>query len=132
MPFRSGSRAEDSSSSGGGSRGSIGLSPNAIAVVAGRAAVECYGIVGMASRRPIDGIARVLNLSNLGRGVDVRIVDDAIDVNLYVIVEYGTKISEVAHNLQSAVKFAVEQVAGRPVRSVNVNVQDLHISKQRD
>ncbi|GIW05938.1 MAG: hypothetical protein KatS3mg060_0743 [Dehalococcoidia bacterium] len=113
-------------------RGSVGLSANAIAVVAGRAAIECYGIVGMASRRPIDGIARLLNLSNLGRGVEVRIVDDAIEIDLYVIVEYGTKISEVAHNLQSAVKFAVERAAGMPVRTVNVNIQDLHIPKSRE
>ncbi|MCS6801814.1 MAG: Asp23/Gls24 family envelope stress response protein [Chloroflexota bacterium] len=113
-------------------RGSVGLSANAIAVIAGRAAIECYGVVGMASRRPIDGIVRLLNRSNLSRGVDVRIVDDVIDIDLYVIVEYGTKISEVAHNLQSAVKFAVERAVGMPVRSVNVNIQDLHIPPSRE
>ncbi|MCC6791892.1 MAG: Asp23/Gls24 family envelope stress response protein [Thermomicrobiales bacterium] len=113
-------------------RGSIGLTPGAIAVVAGRAALECYGVVGMASRRPIDGIARLLNVSNLSRGVDVRIADGAIEIDLWVIVEYGTKITEVAYNLQSAVKFAVERASGTPVRAVNVNVQDLHVPRSRE
>lgn len=112
-------------------KGSIGLSPGAVAVIAGRAAIECYGIVGMASRRPIDGIARVLHISNLGRGVEVRIINDEIVIELYVIVEYGTKISEVARNVQSQVKFAVEKTAGIPVRSVNVNVQDLHVTRSK-
>lgn len=114
-----------------GVKGSIGLSPGAVAVIAGRAAIECYGIVGMASRRPIDGIARVLHISNLGRGVEVRIRDDEIVIELYVIVEYGTKISEVARNVQSQVKFAVEKTVGLPVRAVNVNVEDLHVTRSR-
>jgi len=57
---------------------------------------------------------------------------DAIDIDLYVIVEYGTKISEVAYNLQSAVKFAVERAAGMPVRAVNVTIQDLHVPQSRE
>jgi uncharacterized alkaline shock family protein YloU len=113
-------------------KGSIGLSPGAVAVIAGRAAVECYGIVGMASRRPIDGIARVLHISNLGRGVEVRIRNDEIVIELYVIVEYGTRISEVARNVQSQVKFAVEKNVGIPVRAVNVNVEDLHVTRSRN
>jgi uncharacterized alkaline shock family protein YloU len=126
MSSNPGSTSADDASA---ARGSVGLSANAIAAIAGRAAVECYGVVGMASRRPIDGIARVLNLSNVSRGVEAKVADGAITIDLYVIIEYGTKISEVASNLQRQVKFAVEKASGMPVVAVNVHVQDLHVPK---
>jgi uncharacterized alkaline shock family protein YloU len=127
MPFRS--RSTPPPHPPTDERGAVGLSPNAIAAIASRAALACYGIVGMASRRPIDGIVRMLARSHAGRGVEVRIVEGTLEIALYVIVEYGTKISEVAHNLQQAVKFAVERASGMPVRRVDVYVQDLRVSR---
>ncbi|MCL6648559.1 MAG: Asp23/Gls24 family envelope stress response protein [Chloroflexi bacterium] len=127
MPFRS--RSTPPPRPPADERGAVGLSPNAIAAIASRAALASYGIVGMATRRPIDGIVRMLARSHAGRGVEVRIVEGAIEIALYVIVEYGTKILEVAHNLQQAVKFAVERASGMPVRRIDVYVQDLHVSR---
>ena len=58
--------------------------------------------------------------------VDVR--EDGMVVSLYVIVEYGTRVSEVANNLSNAVRYSVERTLGLPVVEVNVNVQGIHVS----
>jgi uncharacterized alkaline shock family protein YloU len=108
--------------------GKVEVSPGAIATIAGRAVTQCYGVVGMASRRLKDGFAEILQQENLSRGVEVRFVDDQIIVDLYVVIEYGTRISEVAKNIMSNVKFAVEKSLGLPVAQVNVNVQGLRVS----
>lgn len=108
-------------------RGSVSLSPSVVATAASKAALDIYGVVGLADRNPIDGIARLLNISAVQRGIDIRFVDGAIEMDIRLIVEYGTRISEVARNVQQAVKFAVERTMGMPVQSVSVSVQDLHL-----
>jgi uncharacterized alkaline shock family protein YloU len=91
------------------------------------AANECYGIVGMAARGLREGIAERLNRENAHRGVAVQVVPGGVVIELYVIAEYGTRISEVAHNLMSTVRFNVEKTLGLPVLAVNVNVQGIHL-----
>ncbi|MBI2863430.1 MAG: Asp23/Gls24 family envelope stress response protein [Chloroflexi bacterium] len=108
--------------------GKVEVSPEAVATIAGRTAMQSYGVVGMASRRLKDGIAELLQHDSCGKGVEVRLLDGQVFIDLYVVVEYGTKISEVARNIMRNVKFAVEQSLGTPVTRVNVNVQDLRIS----
>jgi uncharacterized alkaline shock family protein YloU len=79
-----------------------------------------------------DGIAEVLQVGHTHRGVNVRVLDGGpgleIAVELYVVVEYGTRISEVAQNVMESVKFAVEQAVGMRVAHVNVHVQGLRVS----
>jgi uncharacterized alkaline shock family protein YloU len=108
--------------------GKVEVSPRAIASIAGEAILSCYGVVGMSATTLRDGIAEVLRVDNYHRGVQVDVVDDKIIIDLYVVVEYGTRISEVAHNVMENVKFAVEQALGMPVREVNVHVQGLRVS----
>ena len=108
--------------------GSIVISNHAIASIASRTVVECYGVVGMASRHLREGIADVLHRDVRNRGVDVRVSDDRITIDLFVVIEYGTRISEVARNIASSVKFAVERAVDLPVAHVNVNVQGLRVS----
>ncbi|MFB9279853.1 Asp23/Gls24 family envelope stress response protein [Cohnella cellulosilytica] len=110
--------------------GKIDVADQVIAVVAGSAALDCYGLVGMASRKGLkDGIAEMLGRENLSRGVEVRQEGEQIHLDLYVIVSYGTRISEVAHNIQSKVKYVLEEVVGLRVDQVNVNVQGVRILK---
>ena len=109
------------------SLGRIEVSPRVVASIVAHAANESYGVVGMAARGLRDGIAERLNRDNASRGVQVQVQPDGIVVELYVIVEYGTRISEVAHNLMSAVKYAIEKTLGLPVLAVNVNVQNIHL-----
>ncbi len=110
--------------------GKIDVADQVIAVIAGSAALDCYGLVGMASRKGLkDGIAELLGRENLSRGVEVRREGELLNLDLYVIVSYGTKISEVAHNIQVKVKYVLEEVVGLKVDLVNVYVQGVRVLK---
>jgi uncharacterized alkaline shock family protein YloU len=109
--------------------GKVKVSPRAIASIASEAVLRCYGVVGMSAATLRDGIAEVLQVHHYHRGVDVQIVDEQIAVDLYVVIEYGTRISEVAQNVMESVKFALERALGMPVAEVNVHVQGLRISE---
>lgn len=117
---------ETASGSGGTLRplGQINIAPDAIAMVAGIAAMECYGVVGMASRGFQDGIAELFRSGeNLTKGIEVSIDGEDVSVALYVIVEYGTRIREVARNVVERVRYTVESQLGLVVSNVNVIVQ---------
>lgn len=108
--------------------GSVDVSPTAIASLASQVVLESYGVVGMATKDLARGIVEILQPASHRRGVDVNIDADRIEIDLYVVVEYGTRIATVARNIQSAVKYSVEKALGAPVLAVNVHVQDLRIS----
>jgi len=109
--------------------GSIEISPMAVASIASQAVLRCYGVVGMASRTLRDGLAELVHPSeNPRKGVQVELATDNITIDLYVIMEYGVRVSEVAHNIMQSVKFNVEKTLGVPVAEVNVHVQGLRIS----
>ena len=107
--------------------GMITISPNAIASVAARAALTSYGIVGMASKNLMDGLANAI-ARDPRHGVEVALVDDEIVVDLYIIIEYGTRIATVSTSVANTVQYQVEKSVGLPVAAVNVHVQDLRVS----
>ncbi|WP_028398972.1 Asp23/Gls24 family envelope stress response protein [Ectobacillus panaciterrae] len=109
--------------------GQIDISTDVIATIAGGAAVDCYGIVGMASKNQLkDGITEILRKENFTRGVIVRNENDEVHIDMYIIVSYGTKISEVAHNVQTKVKYTLDQTVGLAVDSVNIYVQGVKVT----
>ncbi|KAA9300800.1 MULTISPECIES: Asp23/Gls24 family envelope stress response protein [Aerococcus] len=106
--------------------GEIEISDEAIAMVVGKATTQNYGVVGMASKNQIrDGIQEILNRENYARGVVVHSEDERVVVDVYIIVNYGTKISEICRNVQSSVKFELEKVLGLSANVVNVFVQGI-------
>ena len=109
--------------------GRIEVFPSAVGAIAAHAALRCYGITGMAARGLRDGVAELLRRENVDRGVDVVEVEGGLAIDVFVIVQYGIRISEVAHNLQQAVKFEVERSVNVPVAQVNVNVQGVREEK---
>ena len=111
------------------SLGQIEVSPTAIASLASRAVLESYGVVGMASSSLGSGLAELLRRDHK-RGIEVKLDGDEIIIDLYVIIEYGTRISAVAHNIMSNVKFSVEKSLGVPVAEVNVHVRGLRVSSE--
>jgi len=111
--------------------GKIEVAPRAIATIAARAVGRSYGVVGMAPHTLREGMAQVLRHEDAHKGVEVRIGSDEIAIDLYVIIEYGTRIAEVARNVQENVRYAVEQALGMPVTRVNVRVQGLRINDKR-
>ena len=108
--------------------GHIRVAPAAIAGVAHAAVLQCYGVVGIAAKRLKGGRAQVLDESDYERGIVVKMEDGAVVLDVYVVVEYGTRISEVAHNIINAVGGAVRRTLGDVPIQVNVNVQGLRIS----
>ena len=122
-------RVQPQGSTPTGRRGTIEVSPQAIATVAGRAVIATYGVVGIAGKHLRLGAADLLPPDRYAHGIEVRFVGERIAIDLYIIMEYGLRLSEVAHNAMSSVKFAVEQVLGLPVVQVNVIVQGLRISE---
>jgi uncharacterized alkaline shock family protein YloU len=109
--------------------GQIDISMDVIATIAGGAAVDCYGIIGMASKNQLkDGLTEMLRKENFSRGVIVRQENEQVHIDMFIIVSYGTKISEVAHNVQSKVKYTLDKMVGLSVDSVNIFVQGVRIT----
>jgi uncharacterized alkaline shock family protein YloU len=109
--------------------GQIDISNDVVATIAGGAAIDCYGIVGMASKSQIkDGITDILRKENFSRGVIVRQENDEVHIDMYIIVGYGTKISEIAHNVQSKVKYTLDKTIGLSVESINIYVQGVRVT----
>src|SRR5690242_16513813 len=79
--------------------GRVEVFPSAVGAIAAHAAIRCYGISGMAARGLRDGFAELLRRENVDRGVDVIPADGGLAIDVYVIIQYGVRISEVAHNL---------------------------------
>lgn len=108
--------------------GIVDINNDVIATVVGGAATDNYGVVGMASRNPVkDGVNRILQRDNYRKGVVVRQRNNEIQVDVYIIVGYGTKISEVSKSVQSKVKYNLESMLGINADSVNVYVQGVRL-----
>lgn len=107
--------------------GKIEIAKEVIAVIAGNAAMDCYGLVGMASRKMSDGITELLGRENLGKGVEVELTEDEFFVNLYIIVQYGTKINEVANNVIDRVDFTLKNILGFSPDKINVIVHGVRV-----
>lgn len=111
--------------------GSIDISPTAVTTIASRAVNQCYGVVGMANKNLVNGIANLLS-RDAQRGIDVVIEDGEITIDVYVIVEYGIRIRTVAESVQHTVQFHVQKALGLPVRAVNVYIQGLRLEKDKE
>ncbi len=107
--------------------GSIHVSPRAIATIAYHAARQSYGVVGLAPKNLMNGLTQVV-VKDPTRGVEVHYDGENINIDVYIIVEYGTRIKSVASSVASTVRFQVEKALGMPVHEVNIHVQGLRIS----
>ena len=94
-----------------------------IATYAGSVAVECFGIVGMATVNMKDGLVKLLKKDSLKHGINVTLEDNKISLDFHVIVAYGVSISAVADNLFSNVKYKVEEFTGMEIKDINVFVE---------
>ncbi len=109
------------------SNGNIYISPDVISSIVGISAMECYGLVGMASKSKADGIVKLLKREQLNKGVKINIEKNEIEIDLYVIIQFGTKISVVAKNIIEKVKYNVENQTGMKVKKVNINIESVRV-----
>lgn len=109
--------------------GVIRIDNEVIARIAGYAAIECYGIVGMAAKNMKDGLVQLLKLESLTKGIKMYVDHNKVSFDLHIIVEYGTNISAIADNIVSTVKYSVEKYAGLEVEEVNIFVDGVRVDK---
>ena len=109
--------------------GSITISEDILAVIAGYAAIENYGIIGMCSRSAGDTIVDLFGVENMRKGVKLEKVNDhEVDVTLHVALQYGVSLPAVAANTKNNVKYRIEDMTGVPVRNVNIFVENIRVN----
>lgn len=109
--------------------GRITFANEVVAIIAALAASEVKGISGM-SGGVVEGFAERLGRKNLTKGVKVEVGNEEAAVDVYVIVDYGYKIHNVAYEIQDSVKKAIETMTGLRVVEVNVYVQGVALEKE--
>ena len=108
--------------------GTINISPNALATIAYHATLTSYGVVDLAPKDLAEGIATTLT-KEPAHGVAVHYNGEEIDIDVHIIIEYGTRITSVAASVANAVRYQVEKALGMPVNNVNIHVQGMHVSE---
>ncbi len=110
--------------------GNINISEDAIATLAGGVVAECYGVVGMASQKILkDGLAELLKRENYSKGIVVRKLEDKYELDLFIVISFGVKISEVVTEVQKKVKYELERSLDISFNAVNVYVQGIKINE---
>lgn len=107
--------------------GDLIVSEDVLADIAGHAALQCYGVVGMALPSANSGLAKLLPQSPLRKGVTVSVDEDGVLISLYVILEHGVNINAVSTNLVDQVTFALEEFIQAPLKGIDVHVQGIKV-----
>lgn len=110
----------------------IRIADDVVAVIAGVAVSEIPGVYGMAGSFA-GGITEVLSgKKNLSKGIKVEVGEKDTKIDVNIIVEYGTRIPDIAYEIQNRVKKAVENMTGLKVLEVNVHVQGVNTEFDKD
>lgn len=107
--------------------GNIFLSHRAICTIVSHAVQQSYGIVGLAPKNLAAGLAAAI-VKDSTQGVNVRSDGKNVSIDLYIIIEYGTRITSVANSVADSVKYRLEKMTGLHVTNVNVHVKGLRVS----
>jgi uncharacterized alkaline shock family protein YloU len=107
--------------------GNIYLAHRAIATIASQSALESYGVVGLSAKNLVNGIAQIL-IKDPTLGVEVDYDGKSVQIDVYVIIEYGTRVKSVATSVAENIQYQIEKSTGLTVSNVNVHVRGLRIS----
>ena len=108
--------------------GNINYSEEVLAKIVGLSTMECYGVVGMVSKNAGEGLWELMGIESLSKGVKIELTNEnKLLVELFVMVEYGTKISVISNNIIQKVRYCVENYTGLKVSSITVNVQAVRV-----
>ncbi len=111
------------------SKGTITIETDVIAKIAGYIATSCYGVVGMAHRSKTDGIASLLKKDNYAKGIKVAVIEKKVNIDLHIIVEYGTNITVVCNSIINNVEYQINKLTGLEVENVNVFVEGFRVQE---
>lgn len=109
--------------------GSVKISNDVVAIIAGVAATEVAGVVGM-SGGITGGITEMLGMKNLSKGVKVEVGEKEAAIDIFLVVEYGSNLAKVGKEVQENVKASVENMTGLKVVNVNINIQGVSMPKE--
>ena len=108
--------------------GSVNVSTNVYTDIVGTAAINCFGVKGMAARSVTDGVYHLLRKESAGKGVRVHFYEDnSISIDLHIIVDNGVNLSAVGASIISEVRYVVTSCTGTEVRAVNVYIDSMVI-----
>jgi uncharacterized alkaline shock family protein YloU len=107
--------------------GALAVADRAIADLVGLTVLECYGVVGMASPNLRQGVASLLARDRLRQGIKVQQTSDELHIKLYIIIEYGLNVAEVAGNVRSQVAYNVQKMLGRAATTLRIYVQGVRV-----
>ena len=113
------------------SEGNVCISNDVVATIASIAAKSIEGVAGMFGSIT-GGFAELLGKKNPSKGVKVTITDHDVKIDMFVIVEYGVKIPDVAWEIQEKTKNEVEAMTGLNVVEVNVNIEGVNTAKKAE
>lgn len=109
-------------------KGNVSITMDAIASIAGNAATECYGVVGLVPKTGFRAtVAELLRIENYKKGVFARETKSGVEVEMYLLVAYGLKITEVVSEVQKKVKYVLEKTLDIKFKSINVFVKGIKI-----
>lgn len=109
------------------SLGSIHISPSTVASIAYHAALQSYGVVGLAPKNLAEGLVHSITREP-SRGITVHYNGEDLDIDVHIIVEFGTRINSVAESVANVIRFSVEKALGLRVNSVNIHIAGLRVS----
>lgn len=107
--------------------GNISYSEEVVSKIVGLSTMECYGVVGMVSKNATEGLWELIRIENLSKGVKIAFKEQKLDIEVFVMIEYGTNISTISNNIIQKVKYNVENYTGLKVSSITVNVQAVRV-----
>jgi uncharacterized alkaline shock family protein YloU len=109
--------------------GEITIEPDVITRIAGLAAVETIGIIGMAVKNVKEGIVQILKKESLSKGVKLSVTETGITVGLHIIIRYGTNIKAICESLIESVYYNIKEYTSLNVNSINVYVEGIHLDR---
>ena len=110
-----------------GVKGNISITMDAIASIAGNAATECYGVVGMAYKSKTDEFASLLRRDKLSKGISVEMKEDKLNIDLHIIVDYGVNINAICDSIKNRVTYQVGLISGIDVNKVDIYVDGFRL-----
>jgi uncharacterized alkaline shock family protein YloU len=110
--------------------GQVVITERAIADLVGWTVLECYGVVGMASANLARGVGRLLSRDRLHQGIRIEQTVERLKIDLFIVVEYGLNVAEVAGNVRAQVAYNVARITGRPVDELHIHVQGVRFGEQ--
>ena len=108
--------------------GSVCVTAGVYTDIAGTAAINCFGVKGMAARSVTDGVYHLLRKESMSKGVRVEFhEDDTISIDVHIMVDNGVNLTAVGASIISEVRYVVTKCTGTEVRSVNVYIDSMMI-----